>query len=59
VDKFWQVLYDNAKCLICKEMHCIALFLGNPVNHGMGYPGAHWTMVWITLDKPCMARLSG
>ncbi len=41
VDKFWQVLYDNAKCLICKGMHCIASFLGNSQNHGMGYPNRH------------------
>ena len=58
VDKFWQVLYDNAKCLILKGMHCVASFLGSSQNRGACYPNLRWTTMWITLDKPCMTGLS-
>jgi hypothetical protein len=35
VDKFWQVLYDNAKCLIHIEGRCSAHFLSTPHKAGL------------------------
>lgn len=56
VDKRGQGLYDRRKSLIYKGTQ--------PIDQKMGslrtptYPCPRWTIVWITLNKPCMAVAS-
>ncbi|WP_233590036.1 hypothetical protein, partial [Acidovorax sp. FJL06] len=72
VDNFGQALYDWPKSLIGNEYPCIDQKTGNqqmpsrPGQHprsqgrlGPGYPARHWTILWITVNKPCMTTLSG
>lgn len=71
VDNLEQVLYDDAKCLIGKAYPWIAQKIGAGGRvHAQwrecsreelsepGYPAPHGTILWTTLDKPCMATLS-
>ena len=72
VDNFEQALYDMSKSLIHKEYPCIDQKTGKqqappspvPTPHGQGlsspgYPAWSWTILWITVNKPCMTTLSG
>jgi hypothetical protein len=71
VDNSEQLLNERRKSLIFKEIDCDAHKIGSqaqsPAAHEgtlpvpqyfASYPCLHWTMVWITMTKPCMAALS-